>query len=488
VKGLARNVLAGAGIITAAGVFARLLSLLSVPILSRLLGPDPYGVAALAGSLLALATVLALMGIDMAYARFALQSAEADKLEVERFCWRHAGVGAVAAAGLVSFFWAVLGGFWVKNGHERITIFLVAGTLFAVLAIMATTRMRIAGRYKLIAASSVAAGLATISVNLCLAWVGLVNEWALLGGVLAGSLATVMVLKLPSLEVLKHPSGLDLEIRRKIQVLGVAGSITAPMHWIIATSDRWFLANFSDTATVGIYVIANNLVSMALILNSSLILTWFPEASRVYAQRNDDNVKALGMLLGQLVVVLGIVWLGVCATGGSIIRIITPLEFHSGVSLIPWLAGGVFFYGVVTLTTTPFFLENKMRTVAIVWSAGALVSIVANLALTPHLGASGAAIAQCVSFGFIAICLGCLGRRVLYIPVQWVRLGISLVLTLTAAFAMYWPWSERPIWDLLVKLPILTLVAISLIGIVAPAWLRQAQLALLRLYNVRTLR
>lgn len=477
---LVRNVLAGAGIITVAGVLSRLLSLLSVPILSRLLGPEPYGVAALLGTVVALAATLALMGIDMAYARFFLQIEGADKDSIEGFCWRHACASAAAIAGALGVGWALLGGRWVGAGHEWLSVFLVLATLLSVLTTMATTRMRIAGRYGLLAGALVAAALVTMVVNIGLAWAGVLNEWALLGGVLAGSVTTLAILKLPGRQVLLRPSGLDAQTRRTVLFLALAGSVTAPMHWVISSSDRWFLASFVDNATVGIYAMVGNFVSVALLLNSSLTLTWFPEASRVYEQRSEDTLKELGTLSAQLVVVLGLVWVAVCAAGGGIVRILTAQEFHSGTGLIPWLAGGIFFYGVATLATTPFFLENRMRTVALVWVLGAVLSVTANLVLTPRLGAKGAAMAQCLSFAAIALYLVALGRRVLHLPVQWLRLGLSLTLAFVAGLAMSPPWAAVPAWDLAAKLPMFVLAAAGLIGVIAPQWLKWAQAVALR--------
>ena len=59
-RSLARSVLAGTGILAAAGIAVKLFGLFSAPILTRLAGPAPYGVVALAGTFSSLATVIAM--------------------------------------------------------------------------------------------------------------------------------------------------------------------------------------------------------------------------------------------------------------------------------------------------------------------------------------------------------------------------------------------------------------------------------------------
>jgi O-antigen/teichoic acid export membrane protein len=47
----------------------RLLSIVTMPILTALLSPQAYGVAALAGTVISLVSVFGLAGVDMSYAR-----------------------------------------------------------------------------------------------------------------------------------------------------------------------------------------------------------------------------------------------------------------------------------------------------------------------------------------------------------------------------------------------------------------------------------
>ena len=64
-----QRVISGASQLTLSNGAVRLLSMVSMPILTRLLSPQAYGNAALAGTIISLMSVFALAGIDMSYTR-----------------------------------------------------------------------------------------------------------------------------------------------------------------------------------------------------------------------------------------------------------------------------------------------------------------------------------------------------------------------------------------------------------------------------------
>jgi O-antigen/teichoic acid export membrane protein len=469
---LARKVITGTGIVTAAGVVSRALSLLTAPLLSRLLGPEPYGVAALAGNTVALASTLALVGIDQAYARFYLQERGESRASVERYSWRFAALGATVAALASSAIWYWLGERWVRPDQMSVVLYLAPAILLSIMGIMATTRVRLAGNYRLLAAAMVCGALAAAMVSIGAALLGQRDAWCLLGGTIAGSVTTLALLGMPDMRALARSSALDRAQKRALVLLGVSGSITAPMHWVISSSDRWFLAHFADSAAVGVYSMIANVAMVGLMLNSSLTLTWFPEASRIYSENSVDALAPLGRLWERLVVALALVWVGVSAASGDIVRLLTAPAFHVGVPYAPWLAGGVFFYGLAAMATTAFFLARRMRYVAWTWLVGAVVSLLMNRLLVPRFGPYGAAVAQCASFAFIALGLLWLSRRVLPLPIQAGRLTLCLAIALVMGVALSLAWSISPLWSLILKAPAYVATSALALRVVAPDWYR----------------
>lgn len=472
---LSKQVIGGAGLIALAGAASRILSFITVPILSNLLGPESYGIAAQASAVVSLGAVLSLLGIDMAYARFYLQEEPLQRAKVEVFCWRFAGMGAIFTAGLAGAGWYWWGQHLLPNEHVGVALYSICAILLSTAVTMATTRIRLAGHYRKLAATSLVAAFASVVVSLSVAKFWRADVWALLLGVLISSLTTLMLLGVPSSSDLLRHSGLSTKMKRDAVLLGFAGSITAPMYWVISSSDRWFLAKFASDSIIGIYSMASSIALLGLILNSALFLTWVPEASRVYNVQNDDALPALGRIWERLVVGFAMVWVAVVAAGGDFLRLLAAPQFHSGVDFIPFLAGGVFFYGLAGLANTSFFLNGRMAPVAIFWVVGAIASLGLNMLLTPTLSALGAAIAQTVSFGLLAIAILIASHRSLPIPINWLRLIFCLLLALSVGIILRLPWSTSPLLSLLLKAPIGLLVISLLIVVIAPDWFQRVR-------------
>lgn len=486
----ARKVISGTTQITLSGVCARLLSFASVPLLSHLLGPEPYGAAALAASVISIGSTLALLGIDMAYARFYLHGELAQRVAAERFCWRFAVGGGAVSAGLAAAGWLLIGERWLPTAYREIALYSGCAILLAVMATMATTRARLEGGYRKLAIGIVAAAIVSILINLAVAMYWRADEWALLLGVLGSSLCTLLLLGVPARATLLKKSDLTIDSKRGILAFGIVGSITAPMYWLISSSDRWFLAEYANASVIGIYAMSASLAFVGQILNSSLTLTWFPEAARMYQEHSDQEhsgaaLVTLGRLWERLLVGLAVVWLAVSAAGGDVLRLLAAPQFHAGAPYIPWLAAGVFFYGLAGLSNTVFFLKQRMGVVAWYWVMGALVNLILNAGLVPYFAergdaAQGAAIAQVSSFAVIALGILAASRRFLPMPINSLRLGLCFFLVLLSGLLMQSAWSSNPVLSLGAKLPIGLLVTVAVGQIIAPDWIKHMLVTLRR--------
>jgi O-antigen/teichoic acid export membrane protein len=321
---------------------------------------------------------------------------------------------------------------------------------------------------------------AAVSIGLVFLW--RTDVWVLLFGAIAASVTTLFVLGLPSRSFLLKPSHLPLQTKRAVVSLGLAGSVTAPMYWVISSADRWFLSYYGNAGEVGVYAVAASVAMIGLMLNSSLTLTWFPEASRLYGKQGAEALPSLGRMWARLVTGLAIVWLAIAAAGGDVLRLLAAPAFHSGAQYIPWLAGGVFFYGLAALANTALFLTAKMRFAAYIWTAGALLSAGLYFVLIPYFGALGAAMVQCISYGLIALGILAVSHHLLPLPVPLFRLSIVLVITVSAGVVMAPEWAVHPVWSLALKFPAGLLVAGIVFCVIAPDWYRRGHTGLFQLF------
>lgn len=465
----ARRFLSGTVQLTLSNAVVRLVSIVTMPILTALLPPHAYGVASLVGTVVSLVAVFALAGIDMSYSRAYHSSKPPSGAVVEYFCWRFAILMALLTAALAALVWWLLSG--DSSGLDQgMTVIIAIGIVVAVGNTMALTRARLAGRYRAMAITIVAGGIvgSMLSIGIAVWWRQ--DALALLLPMLLIYLLPMLMLGAPPITALFKPSGMARDNAASLIKIGLAGVVTAPMYWLLSSSDRWFLQHYHGAEVVGIYSIGYSVANVGMMVNSAVMSVWLPEAAREFEQDPEQAKITLGRFMSRLVAAMAIIWLVVTAAGGDILRLLANERFQAAADVVPYIAGGVFFYGILHLANAGLLLVNKLKWAVWWWFAGGLIGLLMNWVLIPRLGAVGAAITQCISFTFISIGVLISSQAVFRVQLEWSRLALAIVIVVTAGVAMGTPWHASALYSLLLKIPIGLAVTAVISWMMAPDW------------------
>jgi O-antigen/teichoic acid export membrane protein len=464
-----RRLISGTSQLTLSNGVVRLFSIVSMPILTSLLSPQAYGVAALAGTVISLVSVFGLAGIDMSYARAYHSARPPSGAGVEHYCWRFSILGALLAA----LFGAVAWWFFNRDSIDqdrRLAILVALGIAFSVASIMAQNRARLAGRYRAMALTIIATGIISPAASIGIAAIWRQDALALLLPMLLGNLIPVLLLGAPSIAGLAKPSGLTWNEGAALIKIGLAGVVTAPMYWLLSSSDRWFLQHYHGAKAVGVYSIGYSVGIVGLMVENAVRLVWLPEAAREYEQDPAQAQVTLGRLMSRVVALLALIWLVVAAAGGDIVRWLANERFQAAADYVPYIAGGVFFYGVLHLANTGLLLAKQLNWAALWWVAGALICTLLNLALVPRYGGVGAAVTQAASFAFISLGILATSQAKCHLHLDWSRLAAAVLIILPTGVFLAPPWHGTAPFSLLMKLPIGIAVAVIVALLMAPDW------------------
>jgi O-antigen/teichoic acid export membrane protein len=465
----ARRVISGTVQLTVSNGVVRLLSVFTMPILTRLLNPKAYGVATLVGSIISLVSVFALAGIDMSYARayHSVQPPNGDV--VERYCWRY----AITAAMIFSILTASAWWFFSKYSDEldsSLAIFLALGTMLSVGQTMAQVRARLTGSYRTMSVALIIGGIASATTSIGIAFWWRQDAMALLLSMLIAYLIPLLILGVPSITKMAKPSGLSRNEGVSLIKIGLAGIVTAPMYWLLSSSDRWFLQHYHGAESVGIYSIGYSVAIVGMMVNNAIMSVWLPEASREYEQDPAQAQIILGRLMSRLVTAMTLIWLMVTASGGDIVRWLANTRFHAAADYVPFIAGGVFFYGVLHLSNTGLLLTKRLNLAVFWWFIGGIVCVLLNMALVPRYGGVGAAITQTASFAFISIAILITSQSKFCIRLEWKRLAAVMSIILAAGFVAIPAWHQKALFSLLMKFPFGFMVAVIVAWFMTPDW------------------
>ena len=464
-----RRLISGTSQLTLSNGVVRLFSIVSMPILTSLLSPQAYGVAALAGTVISLMSVFALAGIDMSYTRAYHSAQPPSGVSVEHYCWRFAILGALLSAVCGAVAWW----FFNRDSIDQVAsmaILVALGIAFSAPCTMAQNRARLAGRYRAMALTIIATGIICVAASIGIAATWRQDALALLLPMLLGYLIPVLLLGAPSVAGLAKPSGLTRNEGAALIKIGLAGVVTAPMYWLLSSSDRWFLQHYHGAEAVGVYSIGYSVGIVGMMVNSAVRSVWLPEAAREYEQDPARAQVTLGRLMSRLVALLALIWLAVAAAGGDIVRWLANERFHAAADYVPYIAGGVFFYGVLHLANTGLLLAKQLNWAALWWLAGGLVCTLLNLALVPRYGGVGAAVTQTASFAFISVGILATSQAKFRLHLDWSRLAAAVLIILPAGVFLAPSWHGTAPVSLLMKLPIGIAVAVIVVWLIAPDW------------------
>lgn len=465
----ARRLIAGSTQLTLSNGVVRLLAIVTMPILTSLLSPQAYGVATLLGTVISLVSVFSLAGIDVSYARAYHSTQTPNGIDVEHFCWRFAIFSSLLMAAISAVAWVVI----TKNSADLdywLALFLAPGIVFAAAHTMTQTRARLAGRYQAMALVIIVGGIIGPAVSIGIAVWWRQDALALILPMLLSYLIPILLLGAPPAAVLMKSSVLSRDASASLVKIGLAAIVTAPMYWLLSSSDRWFLQYFHGAEAVGIYSIGYSVGIIGMMVNAAVLAVWLPEASREYEQDRELAKLTLGRLMSRLIAAMALIWLMATAAGGDIVRLLANERFHASAAYVPFIAGGVFFYGISQLALYGLVLVKQFKWAAVWWFVGGLVCAFLNLLLVPRNGGLGASITQSGSFAFIAIGILATSQAKYRVQLDWGRLGAVLGLIFVAGLFLAPTWDTKPSASLLMKFPFGVAVAVITSWLIAPDW------------------
>lgn len=224
--------------------------------------------------------------------------------------------------------------------------------------------------------------------------------------------------------------GLSLKFSRDDarDLLGYGLAIT-PMpvlSFLLHLADRYILKHFLSVAAVGIYALGYRFgeILSFVIIAFELGYTPFllahlksPGAHKLYARISTYYVA-----------VMGLSWLVVSLLADETVKLMTPPAFHDAAPVIPWIAGAFLFQGVGFVCAQGLGIHKLVRYRLMISVIAVISNLGLNLALIPRYGVMGAAVAALLSLAIQCTLQVVIGYRVFPIPYEYGRLARLIII------------------------------------------------------------
>lgn len=380
------------------------ITVVSTPILARLLSKEDFGQLALIQSVALLAASGIFGWLEVTVVR---SFASAGTL-------RGSDTSFLVGPGLVGGGLMLLAGATIAAATGSSLPFLGAGCAVAYATTLGATALARARHAPSVFTTVATVGLcARYVLGLPLLAVGFGLDAVLVSWILGGFLALVIA----SSALIREPRGVRVAWPSRSQVtFGAPVLLVQTGLLALALIDRVILAAHVSPAGVAPYALGYSLLDQASSLITSILMAaQFPAMIRLFDKAGPESARpelqrTIGVFLRFSVPALVILAL----YGDDLARAFGGSQYaDANFAFVPWVAGGLFFLGFHQYLTVP--LQQRRETVpwAIAVACGLGINVGLNFALIPSMGTTAAGIATFVGYGaVVAVLLGFVGREV----------------------------------------------------------------------------
>lgn len=195
----------------------------------------------------------------------------------------------------------------------------------------------------------------------------------------------------------------------------------ALLSFVIHLADRYFLKMFVSVAAVGIYALGYRIGEILYIALLAFELA-YPQF--VYGHLKNPDAKSIyARVCTYYLAGMGFMWLVVSLIAEETVKIMAHPAYHEAYTVVPWIAGAFLFQGLGTVWNISMFVHKIVKYRLLTSSMTALVSLGLNLVLIPRYQMMGAAMAALGSFLFQFAVQARIGYHLYPVPHEWKRIA-----------------------------------------------------------------
>jgi O-antigen/teichoic acid export membrane protein len=413
-----------------------LAGLISLPLMTRLLPKEDYGLMSLVFLALTITTALSGLGFSQSTTRYFAEYAGRGRQALMKFCSTMtigtavAGAAAMLVLFLASFALAKTSSFADVAVHLRYALALVILRLISsvVLQIFRGNQQTFAFNLFNITNRYLSIGVAVLLIiyvykDVTAVFVGTIYVEA--------SIMLIALVYLHRRRLLGWTKPNSIEIRRAIR-FGMPLVFADLMVSLVASSDRFAIQYFLGADSVATYSVAYDISDyVAIMFASPLQLAIMPI---VYSLWSNKGVEATREFLSKAINLSFIVVIpmiaGFSVVGPDLVTILASDKYADSADLVPFIAFGVMLGSIHFLLFTGLLLREKTQVITVLNGTAAITNLALNIAMIPWFGIIGAAYATIITYVLLNVITYFLSRRYLKVSINW---ALILKATITAA-------------------------------------------------------
>lgn len=377
-------------------ICTKLITFFLLPLYTRLLSTEDYGIVDLLGTLSLLLVPVITLQIEQAVFRELIEARNNEKRKKEIIS--SSFLILLIQCGIFFLIFLLISP-WINNDYKYFIVFNVIISIFSSLLLQISRGL---GDNKRYAIGSFISAAGTIIFNLIFLVLLNMKGEGMLYGIVLGQITCLLYLfvflKIPKYLSIKDASFSVVKKLWKYSIPLVPNSLS---WWVFGSSDRIIVSIFLGLSMNGILSVSSKFSVAYALLYSIFDRSWIESVVLHIDDKDIENyfnkifniiLKLFFSLMILIIVVMSFVY-----------KIFINGDFRAGYNLIPFLMLGVFFNVLQGLVVVIYVAKKNTKSIAKTSAVAAVLNIITHLGLIKFIGIYAAAISTVVAHLSISI-------------------------------------------------------------------------------------
>lgn len=194
---------------------------------------------------------------------------------------------------------------------------------------------------------------------------------------------------------------IDWKLCREMTKYSVVLIPNSFMWWIMNSSDRIMITAMVGVAANGIYAVAYKIPTFLSTISNIFNVAWSYSAIR--ENESSDKEEYSNSVYDRMLIITIITSMGLLMIMKPFLKVYVENSYYTAWKYVPFLLVGFVFMTLGSFIATTYTVNKDSRGFLFSGMAGAITNLILNFLLIPVIGATGAAIATCISYIIVYI-------------------------------------------------------------------------------------
>jgi len=377
------------------GYVNALIGLLTVPIITRILSPEQYGIASLISIIVEMLVVFCSLALDQSFVRFFYEVEEEERGKLLQDCLYYPVFITIFSSLIIFIFRNQISMFILGKKEKVIWIIIVFSIVALIIKSFAFLVVRMQQKGGLYSFFYILIKVVEFSFILLFFKIYGNDYKVIVLATLFSTLITSLLMIVVERKIWKLGGKRKIE-KKELLNFSAPLVLTLALTWVFGSSDKITIKIFSNLKELGLYSGAFRIVSVISVIQTGFSSFWTPFIYERYSKNPDDLVfyKKANDYLSLIFFLIGIT---ILATR-NIIIILLGEKYYDSLFIVPMLIFVPIMYLISETTMMGIGFKKKSKYFLYISIIVAVFNIVGNILLVPKYGAKGAAISTGISY------------------------------------------------------------------------------------------